>query len=104
MHSFICRNSFYFPQVQRVNLKECRNQWCPVIILKVGIIIYSIVRILTIVFPGSRNVKYLPIFHGSFNSLVISHSSRHAQSFHISNTDFFIQISKMSIVSISSII
>ena len=71
--------------------------------LKVGIIIYSIVHILTIVFSGSRNVKCLPIFHCSFNGLVISHSSRHAQSFHISNTDFFIQISKMSIVSISSI-
>ena len=35
--------------------------------LMVGIIIYSIVHILTIVFPGSRNVKYLPVFHCSYS-------------------------------------
>ena len=35
--------------------------------LKVGIIIYSIVHILTIVFPDSHNVKYLPVFHCSYS-------------------------------------
>ena len=28
--------------------------------------IYSILHILTIVFPDTRNVEYLPIFHGSY--------------------------------------
>ena len=30
------------------------------------IYIYSILHILTIVFPDTRNVEYLPIFHGKF--------------------------------------
>ena len=31
------------------------------------IYIYSILHILTIVFPDTRNVKYLPIFNGSYS-------------------------------------
>ena len=31
--------------------------------------IYSILHILTIVFPGTRNVKYLPIFHGRYSTV-----------------------------------
>ena len=57
--------------------------------------------IFTIVFPGTRNVKYLPIFH-SFFSLVGMRVVLNVFLV-IQNTDFFIQISKMSIVSISSI-
>ena len=59
--------------------------------------IYSILHILTIVFPDKHNVEYLPIFHGSypryayreisahipwklFHGLVIFFPSRHARS------------------------
>ena len=58
-----------------------------------------------------RNAKYLPIFNGiviQWLSCLGFFPSRHARSSNvflviIQNTDFFIQISKMSIVSISSI-
>ena len=43
------------------------------LILLWEIYIYSILHILTIAFPGTRNVKYLPIFHGSYST------SKHAR-------------------------
>ena len=36
-----------------------------------NIYIYSILHILTIVFPDTRNVKYLPIFNGSYSMLSV---------------------------------
>ena len=58
--------------------------------------------------PDMRNVKYLPIFHCSYSMTLLFFSLIGMRVFLniflvIQNTDFFIQISKMSIVSISSI-
>ena len=35
------------------------------------IYIYSILHILTIVFPDTRNMKYLPIFSGSYSMALL---------------------------------
>ena len=54
------------------------------IYIYIYIYIYSILHILiilTMAFPDTRNVKYLPIFRGSYsNGLVIFFSSRHGSS------------------------
>ena len=63
--------------------------------------IYSILQIHTIVFPGIRNVKYLPVFiqQSSFFFFSVGMHVVLNVFLVIQNTDFFIQISKVSIVS-----
>ena len=52
------------------------------------------------VFSGTHNVKYLPIFHGSYSTVALFFLVGMRVVFNvflvIQNTDFFIQISKMS--------
>ena len=46
--------------VTRIGKYYCKN-------MKYRINFYSILHILTIIFPDTRNVEYLPIFHGIYS-------------------------------------
>ena len=70
-----CFPLFLFLSIN-VHTKNTRNEFArPImgnsflVIILYDMICYSILHILTIVFPGTLNVKYLPIFHGNYSTV-----------------------------------